>query len=84
VPNVNSTIDGLKRFNEIQDEVIGHLEAYERVVSGWDSAEVRLSGYRNGYASELGYLRERRVKLDLAIASMEKYAEKATHLASIA
>jgi hypothetical protein len=83
VANVNSTIDSLKRFNQLQGEVIGHLEAYERAVSGWNSAEVRLSGYRNGYASELGYLRERRVKLNVAIASMEKYALNAHHLADV-
>ena len=77
---VGSTIESLRKFNQIQGETIGTLEAYERSVSGWDSAEARLSGYSRGYASELGYLRLRRTKLDLAIASMEKYARRAISL----
>ena len=81
--DVVSTIAGLKRFNRLQNDLIGDLEAYERIVAGQDAPEGALCGYCNGYAAELGYLKERRTKLDLAISSVERYGDGANLLGGI-
>lgn len=69
---VAAAIGNLKSINCLQDDVIGHLQEYQRVLTGKGAEKVVRTGSAYNYESELGYLKQRHEVLDAVIRSVEE------------
>ena len=75
---IGDTITNLRARNEVHVEVIAKMEHYQRTIDGvgFPDRDAR-TGFRNGYAAEIGYLHFRRQALEALIVSIESYGRVA-------
>ena len=71
---VAAAIDNLKFISCLQDDVIGRLQEYARVLTARRAEKVVRTGSAYNYESELGYLKQRHEVLDAVIRSVERLA----------